>query len=487
MTAFNPAAFATLVALVGLVILAAGLLSGGAERLGLPMVALFLGLGALLGPHGLGLIDFGTGSATLGAIATLSLVLVLFTDAVAVNPAEVKSHLRTAAIVLGPGTLLSAALTAVAGWRLLDLPPAAAAILGAALASTDPVMMRGLLRLPEVPSAARTALKIESGLNDVVLLPVVLVAMTWLAPGGGHAGGIGRTLGAVLLLGPLAGAAVGWVAVRVMVWTRGWLGMRRDYESLYVLGIAFTAYAAAEAVGASGFMAAFAAGLAVATLDVELCDCFHDYGEATAEMLLLLSFIAFGASLIWTGFGALDGPALLLAAVALLGRSAVLELTLPRAGLDPVARRLIVWFGPRGLSSLLLVLLPVFAGIREAGRLFPVTALVVLLSLAGHGAMLIWATHGLKRREERGEIPAAAVALPGSKLVAHPELVTFEELDALRQAGAPVRILDVRTARGYATSKLSAQGALRLLPDRPAESAASLALPREEWLVAYCA
>ena len=488
MNAFNPAAFAALIALVGLVILMAGLLSGGAERVGVPMVALFIGLGTLLGPHGLGLIDFGTGSPTLGAIATLSLVLVLFTDAVAVNPAEVRAHLRIASIVLGPGTLLSAALTAVAAWKLLDLPPAAAAILGAALASTDPVMMRGLLRLAEVPSAARNALKIESGLNDVVLLPIVLVAMSFLAASGGPARGeIGRVLGAVFLLGPLAGALVGWLAVRALLWVRGWMGMRRDYESLYVLGIAFTAYAAAEALGASGFMAAFAAGLAVATLDVELCDCFHDYGEATAEMLLLLSFIAFGASLIWTGLTVLSGRTLLLAAVALLGRSLVLELALPRAGLDPVARRLIVWFGPRGLSSLLLVLLPVFAGIPGSERLFPVTALVVLLSIAGHGTMLVWATLGLKARGE----PAAAASGAGARLasagaVSHPELITFEELERLRAAEAPVRILDVRTERGYATAKLRARGAIRLLPDRPVESAARLALPKEEWLVAYC-
>ena len=82
MPAFNPAAFTVLVALVGLVILLAGLVSGGVERLGIPMVAFFVAIGALLGPHGLGLIDFGMGSPTLGAIATLSLVLVLFTDAV---------------------------------------------------------------------------------------------------------------------------------------------------------------------------------------------------------------------------------------------------------------------------------------------------------------------------------------------------------------------------------------------------------------------
>lgn len=489
MSAFDPAAFVEIVALIGLVILIAGLGSGLIERLGIPAVAVFLGLGTLLGPFGVGLIDFGLGSGALGTIATLSLVLVLFTDALSVQLAQVRTHLRLAVTVLGPGTLISAALTALAAWKLLGVHPAAAAILGAALASTDPVMMRGLLRLAEVPAAARFTLRIESGLNDVVTLPIVLVAMAVLGAHGASA--VGESAGvltSVFLLGPLAGIGVGYVAVRLMVLARGWMGMRRDYESLYVLGIAFTAYAAAEALHASGFMAAFAAGLTISAIDVELCDCFHDYGEATAEMLLLLSFIAFGASLVWTGLEVLNARTFLFALVALLGRSMVLWLFLPRRGLDPVARRLIVWFGPRALSSFLLVLLPVFAGIEGSERLFPITALVVLISVAGHGAMLTWATHRLSRLPEREPATAdSGVALPHAELVGHPELITLEEWEKLQAAGSPMRLLDVRSQKGYDGSQLQAEGAIRIPPDRPVESAANLALPREEWLVAYCA
>jgi hypothetical protein len=101
--------------------------------------------------------------------------------------------------------------------------------------------------------------------------------------------------------------------------------------------------------------------------------------------------------------------------------------------------------------------------------------------------MLAWATHGLKRGEDRGEIPAAVMKLPSAKLVAHPELITFEEVEQLRGAGAPVRILDVRTERGYQEARLQGAGAIRVSPNNPVESAASLALPKNEWLVAYCA
>ena len=271
MNSFDPAGFISLVALIGLVILVAGLFSGLNERLGIPAVALFLGLGTLLGPHGLRLLDFGLGSPVLLTIAILSLVLVLFTDAVSVDRDTLRRHARIAGIVLGPGTLLAAVLTALAAWKLLGLHPAAAAILGAALSSTDPVMMRGLLRLPGVPAAARYPLRIESGLNDVVVLPIVLLGMVFLRSGGAEeSAAVGSVALSVFVLGPAAGILVAWLSVRLMVYARGWMGMRRDYESLYVLGIAFTAYAVAELFHASGFMAAFAAGVTVAATDVEL-------------------------------------------------------------------------------------------------------------------------------------------------------------------------------------------------------------------------
>src|SRR2546426_1808655 len=184
MEIFNPHFFVLTLALVGVVIIIAALLSGLIDRSDLPQIGVFLALGAMLGPAGLGLLDITLESPILRIVATLSLVLVLFTDAVGLSIAEVRRHGALAFRVLGPGTLLSAALTALSGWLLLEIPLAAAAMLGAALASTDPVMLRGLLRRPGLPEPVRLALRLESGLNDAVLLPVVLVAMPFLGHGG---------------------------------------------------------------------------------------------------------------------------------------------------------------------------------------------------------------------------------------------------------------------------------------------------------------
>ena len=473
----------TTLALIGVVILVAALLSGLVERTRFPQVALFLLLGLALGPYGLGLVAFDLHSQILQTIATLGLVLVLFTDAVGVNFTEVKRSRGLIRLVLGPGTLLTAAVIAVAAWAVLGLAPGFAAILGAALASTDPVMMRGLLRgAPDVPADARQVLALESGLNDLVLLPIVLIAIAVLNPSGATGSTPSGTsiIVKLFIIGPAAGVVIGFAGVAVLERVRRWMGVRRDYESLYALGLAFTAYGAAEAAHGSGFLAAFSAGLTIAASDAELCDCFLDLGQAGAEMFLLFTFVAFGSSLIWTGLTGVGWRSLVFALVALAARSAVLAVMLPRARIDARSRRLIVWFGPRALSTLLLVLLPVFAGVPAAEGLFAPAALVVLLSMVVHGGALM--VFEKKHPTAQGDVPPLAASQIGRT----PERITLEELKALEERGERVILLDVRKDGSWNESDQKARGAIRLPPDNAAQLAAERALPRNDWLVAYC-
>src|SRR5262245_45144164 len=362
MIGFNVDALIAGLALIGIVIIVSALLSGLIDRSGLPQVAVFIGIGAALGPAGLGVINMTLDSPILRVVATLSLTLVLFTDAVSLNVSEVRRQANLAFRMLGPGTILCAALTALAAWWLLGVSPPGAAILGAALASTDPVLLRGLLRRRDIPAAARQALQLESGLNDVVLLPIVVVAMVFMLPHEINLVGLAKLSLGFFLLGPGAGVAIGLIAVAALDLIRKRTGVRRDYESLYSLGVAFSAFAAAEAVHGSGFLAAFAAGLTIAALDVELCDCFIEYGGVTAEMLLLFTFVIFGTSLIWTGFTGLDTRTIIFAVFATFIRIPIYLVSLIGSNVDRRSRMVIAWYGPSGLSSLLLVLLPVFAG-----------------------------------------------------------------------------------------------------------------------------
>ena len=473
-------------ALIGLVILVSSLLSGIVERTGVPQVAIFLLLGAVLGPAGLGLVQLTLESPTLEWIATLGLVLVLFTDAIAMDLSEIRRPRHLLFVVLGPATLLPAILIGLAAWLLLDLRPLSAAILGAALGSTDPVMLRALTRRPSLPAIVRQALRLEGGVNDVVLLPIVVLSILAMSQGRMMNTEMVRHAIGLFLLGPALGALAGYVAITLLVQVRTRFTVRRDYESLYALGVAFTAFAAAESVGGSGFLAAFAAGVVIARLDVELCDCFLDYGQATAEMFLLFTFVAFGAWLIWTGFNVADARTLVFAVLALLMRTVVLLLVLPRNVLERSSRSLIAWMGPRGLSSLLLVLLPVFAGVEGSQHLFEITSLVVLLSVLLHGtgiAVYLRRTEGAAAAVPEQPAPAAATPTAEHKV---PERITMGELRQLQAAGEPIVLADVRTERSYRDDNLQAEGAIRLPPDDAVRLAREKRLSNHATVVLYC-
>jgi NhaP-type Na+/H+ or K+/H+ antiporter len=546
MSIFSTESFVAALAIIGIVIIVSALLSGLIERSGLPQVAVFLALGAALGHYGLRVLNIDLNSAALRVVATLSLALVLFTDAVSLNIAEVKRRGGLALRLLGPGTLLTAALIALAGWGLLELPAPAAAILGAALASSDPVLLRGLLRRRDIPADARHALHLESGLNDVVLLPVVIISMALLSHSFPEAGAGFAKLGLKLfILGPGAGVVIGLIGVAALDFIRRRIGVRRDYESLYSLGVAFAAFAAAEAAHGSGFLAAFAAGMTIAALDVELCDCFIEYGGVTAELLLLFTFVLLGSYVIWTGLTVINGATLLFTAITVLIRTPVYLLSLIRSNVDMRGRLLIAWFGPRGLSSLLLVLLPVFAGLPGAERLFAICSLVVLVSVVAHGGSpMLLAQIARKRARREGAVvntpaPGPEAAQEGARITQaridregpsedqHAPLISGGEsaissededggasisATALRQPGAennvarvgsqrisldelrrlwraeePVTILDTRTERSIEESDLQAKGAVRMPPDHVVERARELGLEKEAWLVAYCA
>ena len=481
--------FVATVALIGIVIIVASLLSGVIERVGIPLVAAFLLLGAVLGPFGFGLTNIQLNSPELRVLAILGLALVLFSDAVTVDIRDIRARRRLVLTVLGPGTVLPALLIALAAYWLLALRPAAAAILGAALASTDPVLLRTVLRSPALPPTARVALRLESGMNDAILVPIVVLATLVLQHGGTRMGPeLGRSLLGLFVLGPALGAAVGWAGITMLTTVRSRVGVRRDYESLYALGLGFAAYSAAEAVGGSGFLAAFAAGLAIAALDVELCDCFLEYGEATSEMLLLLTFVAFGTSLIWTGFSVADSRTLVFAAIALLARTAVLYPVLRQIGVRGRDRTLIALFGPRGLSSLLLVLLPIFAGVAGAERLFTVTCLVVLLSLVVHGAIIGFYVRGSGGRA--GNIPRPRLPIPEhaeSYEVEVDERITIDEVQRLEKSGEPVTFVDARAPRSFDADDRQIAGSVRIPPDDPLRAAIEERLSKHATLVVYCA
>jgi NhaP-type Na+/H+ or K+/H+ antiporter len=261
--------------------------------------------------------------------------------------------------------------------------------------------------------------------------------------------------------------AVGGLGVGALHVMRRWFGVRRDYESLYSLGLALAAFAAGEAVHGSGFLAAFCAGLTVAAMDVELCECFLEYGETTAEMMLLFTFVLFGVSVIWSGL-TLPPVAWAFAALVIALRVVIYLAALLPARLRFDQRLLIAWFGPRGLSTLLLVMIPVAAGVPAAAEVLAACCLVVLLSVVLHGFSPLLLL--------RGATSAAEARDPSA-------YISVAEARALVAEGRAI-VLDARAERNMDRAE---PGTVRVRPDHAVHDARALELPRDTVLAVLCA
>ena len=479
-------AFALLAGVLAVSALAAGLV----ERAPLSFPMIFLSIGLLVGDGVLGWLPIRADTAGLDVLATLTLALVLFLDAVNLERAPSRRDWLVPVLALGPGTALVTAMIAGAAMLLLGFPPLLALMLAAVLSSTDPVVLRDVVRDTRIPGSVRRALSVEAGMNDIVVLPVLLIL---IAVSRAEAASVGEWVSfaaRIFLLGPAAGFAVGAVGSRLMAMADRRFGIRREYQSLYGVGLVLGAYSAGVGVGGDGFLAAFAAGLAVPLLNEELCDCFLEFGQAAAEMAMLLAFVLFGALLSGTIGTVPLLPTLVLAGFAIfVARPLAIWLVIrTRSGtLSPGGRAFIAWFGPRGLNSLLFALIVVQEGVAGGTALLAVAGLVVVVSVFAHGAsatpLSAWYGRRVAREtleEERASTASGLFeAMPGEA-----PRMTADEL-AQRLAGAePPVVLDVRSRSQYQRDRIQIPGSVRVVPDEVAPWAE--AHPPVRPVVAYC-
>src|SRR5690606_31745328 len=192
--------------IVAIVLTLAALTSRLVERAPVSFPMIFLGMGLFLGSYGV--IDIDTHSPLLEAVALISLALVLFLDAVNVQMDELKSEWYVPVATLGPGTLLIIAGVALAAYYLVGVTPVQALLLGAVLSSTDPVVLRDIVQNPNVPRSVRRALSVEAGMNDLVVLPIVLILIAVLSAQSNSALDWATFLARILILSPLIGLTV---------------------------------------------------------------------------------------------------------------------------------------------------------------------------------------------------------------------------------------------------------------------------------------
>jgi NhaP-type Na+/H+ or K+/H+ antiporter len=433
-------------------------------------------------------LDISLDDPTLEAVAIVTLSLALFVDAVQLRADELREGWQVPVLTTGPGTLVMIVLIALVAMLVLGEPFTRALLIGAALSSIDPVVVRDVARDVRIPGSVRRALRIEAGTDDIIVLPTILIL---IAVTEGHVDGVGGWAVFALelfLLGPLAGLVVGGVGS----WLVGWVDRRypipREYQALYGIGLVFAAFVLGEAVGGSGFLAAFLAGFAVVLFNNELCDCFIEYGETTGEMAMLLAYILLGAALS-NVIGLAPLGAGLLFAVLVLGVARPLAMTavLRRATVSRASRLFIAFFGPLGLSSLLLVLIMLHDGVPDSDRLFAIVGVVVVVSVVIHGmaAAPLGAWYGRRMavtvlEEERDSTAAGLFEGPATDVYRMPVAELAERL-----AGPdPPVVLDVRTRSQYAADTSRIPGSIRVLPDQVSEWAAEK--DRTRLVVAYC-
>lgn len=474
--------------LVALVLMISALTSGLVERAPISFPIIFLGLGFLLGERGFNFLSVAPGDPLLESVGLLTLALVLFLDAVKLSFHELRREWQVPMLALGPGTLGTIAMIGGMAYLLLGVAPVQALLLGAILASTDPVVLRDVVRDKRIPRSVRRALSVEAGTNDLVVLPVILVLIAVARAEVGGVADWARFLVQLLVVSPVAGFAAGAAGAWLMSRADDRFGIRREHQALYGIGLVLAAYVAGQSLGGDGLLSSFAAGFAVAVLNFELCDCFLEYGETSAEMAMLLVFVLFGALLSSLVTTIPFVPALLLGLFAIgVARPLSFGLVLQRARLSASARLFIGWFGPRGLNSLLLALLLVRGSVPDAERLLAIVGSVVLLSVVAHGVTATPLTGWYARRAERDtlveERESTAAGLFDPSVDEVPRISVAELAGRIAGPDSPV-VLDVRSRSTYHRDGSQIPGSVRVLPDEVAEWAELQ--PRERPVVAYC-
>jgi NhaP-type Na+/H+ or K+/H+ antiporter len=383
-----------------------------------PMV--FVTLGLLLGPEVADLVDLSGRIDLIVLLLEATLVVVLFTDASAIN----SSHWREEAGL--PGRLLGIGLPLMiaAGWALAlvllgELEIWEAALLGTMLAPTDAALGKAVVSNPRVPERIRQALNVESGLNDGIALPVFVVFLeaakvaeeslapiefvTELVP----------EVGIALVVGVAIGG-LGAVVVQ-RAWDNRWAA---DYWlQVAFVALALLAFALADPLGGSGFIAAWVAGLTFGRVRRSTDDDLHEFAEQTGDTLTMLSFLVFGLAL---------GPVIADATweMVLYGvlslvviRMAVVALAMVGSGLNAVSVLYIGWFGPRGLATLILTISVVETTELAGATTISGAALVAVgLSVFAHGATAWWGSNAyadwVENHPEAGDLPEEESVTP---------------------------------------------------------------------------
>jgi sodium/hydrogen antiporter len=383
-------------------------------RWSITMPIVFVIIGVVIGPYGLGVLMIEPGSESIKVLTEMTLALLLFADASTLDFSRLRHETSLPARLLGVGLPLTLILGSIVAFALFPSQGLGFALLVAAiLAPTDAALGLPIFMNPNVPVRIRRALNVESGLNDGLATPFVtlFIALAVAEEGTKSSatyGWLGNALfqiGVAVIVGIFVGVAGGKFLeyTQQRKWTNG------APLQFAVLGLALGAYLSSVALGGNGFVAAFVAGIAFGAVTRAQLHESAEYTEATGTLMSLFVWTIFGAMFVVPAAFALFNWRVVVYALLSLTviRMIPVALSVIRVGLRRDTVGLMGWFGPRGLASVVFGLMAYEAltgAQKEAGLLVSIVTWTILLSVLAHGfsaqPLAAWYARRLKSAPE---------------------------------------------------------------------------------------
>ena len=372
----------------GVVLLIAVLVSGLAHRSILSTAVIFLVAGYLLSGDMLGVVNVTSDDPVLAQFVELALFAVLFTDGMLIGFRDLRTSWRLPGRALLLGMPLTFLLLTLFAYALFDLTWAEALLIGAVLSPTDPVFASAIVGRQEVPLRLRRMLNVESGINDGLALPVVVILLSVI---GGESVHYDEIILEVLL-GVAIGVVVPFLALRLE--RTNLFSAELVYEPLNTFAIGLLVFSIAALTHANPFLAAFAAGITVSTVAPRFRDAFHHFGELIAELLKLAALFLFGALITFSFVTDIGWAGLLFALLMLaVSRPLVILLVLVHSGLTWREKFAAMWFGPKGFASVAYGLLILGTAVQnfdfvnnDREFIFHVIAVAIVISILAHSS-----------------------------------------------------------------------------------------------------
>lgn len=384
-----------IIAFTALLILGYGMFSKLSEKSIISAPMFFVAIGLLAGYFANDQFKAGIDATWVKLMAEITLVLVLFLDASTLNlNALIKDRrLPMRLLFIGlPLTMILGVLLALPFfpneniWLL--------ALMAFILSPTDAALGLAVVTSEVIPLKIRQTINVESGLNDGIALPPILVCLAMLAGDSGSEAGFSYWSVFTLkqfVYGPTIGGFIGWLGGYLVdhASRKGW--MNHTFQRLSSIAIAILAFYFAELFHGNGFIAAFFAGMLLGTRNEETRERIHEFGEAESQVLILFIFLLFGMILVPFSFPYWDATAITYALLSVtVIRMLPVAISLLGTKLSWGTIGFIGWFGPRGIASVLYLLMVVIEiGLKGHERVLSVITLTILLCIYLHGITAI--------------------------------------------------------------------------------------------------